>query len=158
MNKKEAWKICMKIYIEMYEESDPKADFKKLMKDGVTGKKGWFMKYYLSEEAQTRITDKHCNKLSSIWSNRIKTEINLGSSPNTSIKTWKEARNMVKTIIKDDNIRNDYEYINNLNSFCKIDSKAVPNAVGYDYVYGKFFKEYWNIKSQLIAEFLGWTE
>ena len=82
-SKKKLWGICLEVYQKMYEAADPPLDFKQAMKDGITAKENWFMKYYLptqkAEEILNKILKKHrCNTLEK---RAINKEIWLGSSP-----------------------------------------------------------------------------
>lgn len=86
------WNICLKIYNEMYNQSNPKSDFDKMIKSGETKQKEFFMKYYLPIEEQNDIIENICKKykIRGHDEKMVKTTVHLGCSPNSSGKTWKE--------------------------------------------------------------------
>ena len=86
------WKVCKEIYKKMYKESNPAADFDKLIETGEAKQKDFYMKYYLSIEKQKEIIDEICKnyKLKGYDERKVNTTVHLGSSPNSSEKTWKE--------------------------------------------------------------------
>jgi hypothetical protein len=92
MNKLE--NIVLEIYRLQYKYAEPSADLDALMASGETKKTDWFMKYYMPQEWQQTIMDFVCqkHKLTSQEKRSVSIEVNLGCSPNTSLKTWKEAR------------------------------------------------------------------
>lgn len=77
------WGVCMEIYRQMYKEAKPRADFDKLMKEGITAKLDWFMKYYLSQRRQEEIIGEICRKykINKNEKKRIMFEVYLGCSP-----------------------------------------------------------------------------
>ena len=77
----------MDIFREMYAKADPPANLDELIKSGVSKKENFFMNYYLPEEEQIEIIDKHIrkHKLSKYEKEIISVTVNLGPSP-TSIK------------------------------------------------------------------------
>lgn len=85
------WDVCMSIYRQMYKESEPSADFDKLMKEGETKKPDWFMKYYLSEKRQIEILEKHTKKykLNEREKHEVSKELFLGCSPSMVDKNSK---------------------------------------------------------------------
>lgn len=87
------WEICKEIYREMFKNANPSADFDGLVKSGKAKEKDFFMKYYLPVERQTEIVDRICNdhKIRGYDKRKISHEVHLGSSPNSSKKTWKKA-------------------------------------------------------------------
>lgn len=86
MNKTD--KILLEIYQELYENSTPKADFKKLMEDGTAYKDGFFMDYYLDNDKQSeiinKVLDKH--KIKNFERTHYEINVQLGCSPTSSIK------------------------------------------------------------------------
>ena len=70
----------------MYSEAEPKANFKKLWKQGKTSKQRWFYAYYLDQDKQVEIIDKICrkHKLTKWEKHQVSKEIHLGCSPNTN--------------------------------------------------------------------------
>lgn len=76
-------KICEDIYIEMFKESTPSADFYKLIELGVTKQPGWFLNYYLNDDNQQDIIKRHCkkNNLNSREERLVRVEVTLGCSP-----------------------------------------------------------------------------
>ena len=89
---KKLWETCMEIYREMFKHANPSADFDVLIKSGKAKEKDFFMKYYLPIEIQVEIIDRICNdhKIRGYDKRKISHEVHLGSSPNSSEKTWKE--------------------------------------------------------------------
>ena len=87
-NDKQLWEIVMDIYREMYSQTTPKADLSKLIKDGTTQKERWFTGYYLAEEKQDEIIEKHCKKLNKLERKKVEFGVYLGASP-TFIKEEK---------------------------------------------------------------------
>lgn len=84
-SKQQLWNICIKIYQKMYAETEPKANFKKLWKEGKTAKPEWFMAYYLDQDRQEEILDNICkkHKLTKREKYLVSKEVRLGCSPNT---------------------------------------------------------------------------
>lgn len=76
--------IIIEIYQKIYSEAKPKANFKELMKKGVTTKAEWFMKYNLDNERQVKIIETICKKykLDERTTRKMRTEILLGCAPN----------------------------------------------------------------------------
>ncbi len=89
------WEICKEIYRQMFKEANPSADFDKLMMTGESKKDQFFMKYYLSSDRQDEIIEEilKTHKLRNWEKQKIRFEVHLGCSPNTSEKTWKEILN-----------------------------------------------------------------
>lgn len=81
------WAICMDIYREMFVKAIPPADFDELIRTGKAKQRDFFMDYYLDENTQEQIIDKHAklHKLSAFERNQIATSVHLGCSP-TSVK------------------------------------------------------------------------
>lgn len=75
--------ICMDIYRDMYRQSIPPADFDKLISDGITKNKMWFMDYILSMDKCEEIINHHCkkHKLTKYEKKLISVEVYLGCSP-----------------------------------------------------------------------------
>ena len=75
--------ICIEIYEELYKKSKPSANFRELMRKGVTTRYNWFMKYYLEETKQQAIIDRICkkHKCTRFEKDRINEEVALGCSP-----------------------------------------------------------------------------
>ena len=93
MNDKQLEGVLKKIYQELFKQATPKADFKKLHKSGETAKDRWFMKYYLPFDIQEEIIENimnECKVTNKYDRERLRIEIHLGGSPNTSYKTWKK--------------------------------------------------------------------
>jgi len=90
---KKLWEICVEIYREMFKHANPSADFDELIKSGKSKEKDFFMKYYLPIERQVEIVDRICNdhKIHGYNKRKISHEVYLGSSPNSSEKTWRKA-------------------------------------------------------------------
>jgi len=90
-SKKQLWDICIEIYQKMYSEAEPKANFKKLWKQGKTSKQGWFYAYYLNQDRQVEIIDKICrkHKLTKREKHQVSKEIHLGCSPGINRKDEK---------------------------------------------------------------------
>jgi len=86
---KQLAKIAMDIYREMYAKATPKADFDKLMRKGITKKRDWFMSYYLDDNKQQDIINKHCKGLLKMEKRRIEGEVYLGCSP-TGIEKYQK--------------------------------------------------------------------
>jgi hypothetical protein len=92
------WQVCMEIYRKMYMQSRPKADFDKLIANKETLKSGWYMGYYLAMNRQEDIIQAVCKSygLSKREIHLVSKEVHLGSSPNTSLETWKDFRKVKK--------------------------------------------------------------
>lgn len=86
--------IVLEIYRLQYKYAQPSADIDALIESGETKKTDWFMKYYMPQDWQEAIINMVCRKhhLAPHEKRGIEIEVNLGCSPNTSSKTWKEAR------------------------------------------------------------------
>ncbi|KKN67375.1 hypothetical protein LCGC14_0462390 [marine sediment metagenome] len=86
--------IVFEIYRRQYKEANPSADFDILMKKGETKIPDWFMRYYLPMDRQNKIIEKVCEEMKvKGWMKRqVETEVHIGSSPNSSKKTWLEER------------------------------------------------------------------
>lgn len=82
-NDRKLWNICVDIYREMYSKSTPSADFDKLISDGETKNKDWFLDYYLDAEEQQRIINKHIikNNLKRSEKVKISVTVNIGCAP-----------------------------------------------------------------------------
>lgn len=93
-SRKVLWEVCMDIYREMYRKATPRADFDRLIADKVTMKSNWFMYYYLSVEEQELIINTICkrNGLTKRERERVAKEVQMGSSPNSSLETWRDLR------------------------------------------------------------------
>lgn len=91
MKKTEA-QIVLDIYQEMYEKSNPKADFKDMMEKGLTSEPYFFMAYYLPEETQEEIIKKHTKGLRRYIRDKIYTTVMLGCSPTWNLSAWKTER------------------------------------------------------------------
>lgn len=78
-----AGKAITEIYTRMFRESDPSADFNKMLKSGETKQRNFFMRYYLNQERQEEIIQEVCNELKiDKWLIKIiRTNVVLGSSP-----------------------------------------------------------------------------
>ncbi len=89
-NNKKLWEICKEIYTEMYRQSEPKADFKDLVKKYEGTKIKFFEKYYLQDNRQVEIINEICkkHKVTKWERKKIDFEIHLGCSPNTSKEQW----------------------------------------------------------------------
>lgn len=92
MNLNKGINAIWEIYRRQFKEAEPSVDFDKLHKEGKTKIPNWFMKYYLSMEKQNKIINEVCEEMKIVgWLKRqVETEVHLGSSPNSSEKTWKE--------------------------------------------------------------------
>jgi hypothetical protein len=92
------WQVCMEIYRKMYRHSRPPADFDKLIAKKETLKSGWYMGYYLRMDRQEDIIQQVCKShgLSKREIHMVSKEVHLGSSPNTSLETWKDFRKVKK--------------------------------------------------------------
>ena len=77
------WQICLDIYRELFKLATPSLDFNTVIVSGVTLKSNWFMAYYLDEERQRIVIEKHIkeNRLSDYEAKKIRNEICLGCSP-----------------------------------------------------------------------------
>ena len=84
---KQLWKICTDIYADLYINSEPPANFKKLIESGKTKEHNWFNKYYLDDKEIKKIIDKHIkkHKLNPRDKKAVHFEVWLGCSP-TSYK------------------------------------------------------------------------
>jgi hypothetical protein len=94
------WQICLDIYNELYEEATPSADFNQL-KEGKFNKEADhddehpYRDYFLQEERQREIVDKHVEKhdLTDLEESKVTTEIYLGASPVGTKTAWRGERN-----------------------------------------------------------------
>jgi len=84
-SQKQLVKIVMAIYKEMYAKATPKADFNELMRKGITKKQNWYMSYYLDDDKQQDIINKHCKGLLKMEKRAVEGEVYLGCSP-TSVR------------------------------------------------------------------------
>ncbi len=75
--------VLVAIYREMYRRATPPADIDKLIKRGVTKKRGWFNAYYLDQDTQIKIIDKHCrrHKLDKHDTKNVHIKVMLGAAP-----------------------------------------------------------------------------
>lgn len=91
---KQLWKICVSIYKELYKLSTPSLDFIDAWESGITVKQNWFLAYYLSEERQGIIIERHIkdNKLSKREAKRVRMEIYLGAAPSSNKRTTDNLR------------------------------------------------------------------
>jgi len=91
-------KIINEIYTELFKKAKPSSDFEELKRTGEAKKSEFFMNYYMSQDQQDKIMDeilkKH--KIRGITKDAFKRTINLGCSPNTCKRTWKEHRTKLK--------------------------------------------------------------
>jgi len=80
--------IVMDIYRDMFKQATPSADFDLLIKTGEAKRDNFFDKYFLSEEVQISIIEKHCKKYKLTKRERhlIEKEIWLGCSPTANPK------------------------------------------------------------------------
>lgn len=81
------WDVVIEGYQKMYLKSEPKANFKKMMKTGETKINDFFMKYYLPDEKFRDIIEKMCKKykLNKLERQKVEWEWFLGCAP-TSVK------------------------------------------------------------------------
>lgn len=95
--------IAMEIYIELFKQAEPSADFIELEKSGFTKKKGWFSLFYMPQEKQEKIMNKIMSNhtLNRLDKRAIRREINTGCSPNTCRNTWSWERDYLDTLDKD---------------------------------------------------------
>jgi len=93
----ELWEICLDVYNDLYEEATPSADFDKL-KNGKFNKEkaehddpAPYKDYFLQEERQREIVDKHVEKhdLTDAEESKVTTEIYLGCSPVGTKPAWR---------------------------------------------------------------------
>lgn len=90
------WTICEDIYRELYSEATPSADFDQLKEGKLHKEKGGddphpYKDYFLQEERQREIVEKHCdeNNLSEIERSKVRTEVYLGVSPVGTKTAWR---------------------------------------------------------------------
>jgi len=105
MNQKLIDEIIDAIYVELFKNSSPSADFNELVKSGEAKKPNFFLVYYLNQNKQDKIIDTVLKKfkIRDIWDLKgFRTEVNLGCSPNSCEKTWKEYRSKLKEKILDE--------------------------------------------------------
>jgi hypothetical protein len=82
-------KALMECYIELYNNSEPKADFELLLKNATIDERGEkvidFDNYYIDEEIMSGIVDNIINKykMKSYNKQKFKNTIYLGCSPST---------------------------------------------------------------------------
>ena len=90
INEEKLKNIVYEIYQELFNHSEPKADFDVIRKSGESKKPDFFMKYYLSQDEQEKIMNRimKSHKLSYIAGVSVKNTVNLGCSPNTCKETW----------------------------------------------------------------------
>lgn len=83
MNDEKLANIVKEIYIALYAEATPKADFVELHAKGVTQKPSWFNDFYLDMERQKEIIERYCKKyhLRQLDRARVMTTVMLGCSP-----------------------------------------------------------------------------
>lgn len=87
--------ILKEIYIELFRQAEPSADFNKLIKSGETKKPNFFMIYYMPQSKQDSIIEGIFRRyrLNKLERTIMKGEIDLGCSPNSCKETWLEYRN-----------------------------------------------------------------
>ena len=93
---KKLWDICMNMYCEMYQKSNPPADFRKLIETGEAKRDNFFRNYYLPQDQYEEIFERHCkeNKLTKRERHKVAFTVHLGASP-TSVKPqeWDDEEN-----------------------------------------------------------------
>ena len=89
------WSICLDIYQEMYEKSDPPADFSQMIRSGEAKRENFFRHYYLPIEEHNEIMERHIkeNKLSKREAEKIHFTVSLGSGPSSVRKDWNDDEN-----------------------------------------------------------------
>ena len=90
------WKVCEKMYREMYSKADPSADWDELVDSGEASQDNFFRNYYLSREQYEEIYDRICkeHKLTKREVGKIGWTVHLGSSPSSVRPTgWDEEEN-----------------------------------------------------------------
>ena len=92
VSQKKLEKIVLDIYRELYENSEPKADFDHLMKTSPLNEFNQidipFMDYEIDQDIMDNIIEKHIkrNKISGYNAKQIKTTVYLGCSPKSKLK------------------------------------------------------------------------
>ena len=79
--------IVMEIYRRMFKQAEPSADIDKIIKSGEGKIPNFFMRYYLPQKIQDKITNEVLdeNKIKNPWKRkRFFEEVTLGSSPTGS--------------------------------------------------------------------------
>jgi len=86
--------VLYEIYNELFKQAEPSADFDKMRESGEAKKPNFFMYYYLSNSRQNKIMGDICRKhhLNRFERDAVKGEANLGCSPNSCERTWKDYR------------------------------------------------------------------
>lgn len=87
MTDKKVESIIHDIYVELYLNSTPPANFDELVANAKVNERGQkeipYMDYYLPIEDIERIISEKCKKIDKYWSNKIRTSILLGCSPSS---------------------------------------------------------------------------
>lgn len=87
MTDKKLESIIHDIYVELYLNSTPPANFDELVANAKVNKRGQkeipFMDYYLPIEDMEKIIAKKCKKINKYWANKIKNSIFMGCSPSS---------------------------------------------------------------------------
>lgn len=87
MTDKKIESIIHDIYVELYLNSTPTANFDELVANAKVNERGQkeipFMDYYLPIEDIEKIISEKCKKIDKYWSNKIRTSILLGCSPSS---------------------------------------------------------------------------
>ena len=80
---KRLWEICRKIYKELFKKARPSRNFDDIEKSDEGKKHNWFMKYYLPQETQTKIIERHMKKykLTANEQKKVRFEMYLGCAP-----------------------------------------------------------------------------
>jgi len=84
------------IYTELFKNANPSADWERLKKTGEVKKPNFFMYYYLNQVEQDTIINNVLKKykIKDAWDLRsFRATANMGCSPNSCERTWKEFRN-----------------------------------------------------------------
>lgn len=89
MTDKKLESIIHDIYVELYLNSTPPANFDELVANAKVNERGQkeipFMDYYLPIEDMEKIIAKKCKKINKYWANKIRNTIFMGCSPSSKV-------------------------------------------------------------------------
>jgi len=79
------WKVCEKMYKEMYAESEPSADWDELVESGEAMQENFYRNYFLPRDQYEEIYDRICHehKITKRERAKIGWTVHLGSSPSS---------------------------------------------------------------------------
>jgi len=94
-SKEKLFKILLDIYQEIYKNSNPPSDFKKMIESGETKQENFFLKYYIPEDKLEDIIEDMLKKFKCTKTEKriLRESLYLGAVPTSSKEVWNKHKN-----------------------------------------------------------------